>query len=136
MRELLANEGIGEDLRRAFIVYLLSQGRSMSEVLAPTRKPLREEFLRGFEGMTDKPVTLDALVAAREDIIRIMTGGMPKDHRAFLTSFKRGKPEWPSLGVPEAAALPAVKWRQQNLDKLSRQKRDVLAKRLAEVLGE
>lgn len=136
VRELLANEGIGEDLRRAFIVYLLSHGRPMSEVLAPTRKPLREEFLRGFEGMTDKPVALDALVAAREEIIRIMTAGMPKDHRAFLMSFKRGKPEWPLLGVPGAAALPAVKWRQQNLDKLSRQKRHALVNRLAEVLGE
>ncbi len=136
VRDLLANEGISEDLRRAFIVYLLSHGRPMSEVLAPTRKPIQEEFLRGFEGMTDKPVALDALVAAREDIIRAIVGGMPKDHRAFLMSFKRGEPEWPLLGVPEAPSLPAVQWRQQNLDKLARKKREELVKRLAEVLGE
>jgi len=134
VRDLLANEGISDDLRRAFIVYLLSHGRPMSEVLAPTRKPIQEEFLRGFEGMTEKPVSLDELVAARESIIRAVVGDMPQDHRAFLISFKRGTPEWPLLGVPEAAMLPAVKWRQENLDKLTRKKRDELVKRLAEVL--
>lgn len=136
VRDLLANEGISDDLRRAFIVYLLSHGRPMSEVLAPTRKPIQEEFLRGFEGMTEKPVSLDELVAARESIIRAVVGDMPQDHRAFLISFKRGTPEWPLLGVPEAAMLPAVKWRQENLDKLTRKKRDELVKRLAEVLGQ
>jgi hypothetical protein len=52
VRDLLANEGIDDDLRKAFIVYLLSHGRPMSEVLAPRRKDISEEFLRGFEGMT------------------------------------------------------------------------------------
>jgi predicted nucleotidyltransferase component of viral defense system len=136
VRELLANEGISEDLRRAFIVYLLSHGRPMSEVLTPKRKPIHEEFLRGFEGMTDRSVSLEELVAAREDLIKAIVGGMPKNHRAFLLSFKRGTPEWPLLGVPEAASLPAVQWRQHNLDKLAKDKRDALVKRLAEVLGE
>lgn len=136
VRDLLANEGISDDLRRAFIVYLLSHGRPMSEVLAPTRKPIQEEYLRGFEGMTEKPVSLEELVAAREDIIKAIVGGMPKEHRTFLMSFERGTPEWPLLGVSEAATLPAVQWRQQNLNKLPKDKRDALVKRLAEVLGE
>jgi predicted nucleotidyltransferase component of viral defense system len=135
VRDLLANEGVSEDLRRAFVVYLLSHGRPMSEVLAPTRKPIDGEFLRGFEGMTDEPIAPDALLAAREAIIEIMVGGMPKDHRAFLLSFKRGAPQWALLGVPGAASLPAVTWRQQNLDKLAKARRETLAKRLAQVLG-
>ncbi|MFZ8477453.1 nucleotidyl transferase AbiEii/AbiGii toxin family protein, partial [Staphylococcus aureus] len=52
VRDLLANEGVSDELRRAFIVYLLSHDRPMAEVLAPTRKPLEAEFARGFEGMT------------------------------------------------------------------------------------
>ena len=43
-------------LRRAFIVYLLSHDRPMSEVLAPTPQEYPSEFTRGFDGMTDKPV--------------------------------------------------------------------------------
>jgi predicted nucleotidyltransferase component of viral defense system len=46
VRDLLANEGIDHALRRAFIIYLLSHGRPMSEVLAPTRKDFAAEFLR------------------------------------------------------------------------------------------
>ena len=53
VRDLLANEGIDDALRRAFIVYLLSHDRPMSEVLAPTRKDIAGEFARGFQGMTD-----------------------------------------------------------------------------------
>jgi predicted nucleotidyltransferase component of viral defense system len=136
VRDLLANEGIGEELRRAFIVYLLSHGRPMSEVLAPTRKPIEAEFLRGFEGMTAEPVALDDLVATREALIDAIVGGMPKAHRTFLMSFKRGAPEWPLLGLPQAAALPAVRWRQHNLDTLARNRRDALVACLAKVLGE
>ena len=69
VRDLLANEGIDDALRKAFIVYLLSHDRPMSEVLAPTRKDISEEFLRGFEGMTDQPVSRDDLIAAREALI-------------------------------------------------------------------
>lgn len=135
IRDLLANEGIDDSLRKAFVVYLLSHGRPMSEVLEPTRKIIDEEFLRGFEGMTDKPVALDDLVAAREALIAEIVGKMPPAHRQFLISFERGEPGWTLLGVPEAANLPAVKWRQQNLDSLSKQKRGALVKRLEEVLG-
>jgi hypothetical protein len=39
------------------------------------------------------------------------------------TSFVRGKPDWASIGLPGAAGLPAVKWRQVNLDKLTAEKR-------------
>ncbi len=53
VRDLLANEGIDEALRRAFIVYLLSHDRPMNEVIAPTRKDISTEFERGFQGMTD-----------------------------------------------------------------------------------
>ena len=37
VRDLLANEGINDELRTAFIVYLLSHNRPMAEVLAPVR---------------------------------------------------------------------------------------------------
>jgi predicted nucleotidyltransferase component of viral defense system len=135
VRDLLANEGIDDRLRCAFIVYLLSHGRPMSEVLAPTRKDISDEFLRGFEGMTDKPVSRDELVTAREALIADIVGRMPTKHRKFLISFERGKPDWTLLDVPGAPELPAVKWRQQNLDKLPANKRDALVARLEEVLS-
>ncbi|MGA2435406.1 MAG: nucleotidyl transferase AbiEii/AbiGii toxin family protein, partial [Bryobacteraceae bacterium] len=55
VRDLLANEGINDELRKAFIVYLLSHNRPMAEVLAPMRLNIAAEFARGFEGMTERP---------------------------------------------------------------------------------
>ena len=63
MRDLLANEEISDELRRAFLVYLISHNRPMAEVLAPTHKPLAEEFERGFVGMTQENVELADLEA-------------------------------------------------------------------------
>lgn len=134
VRGLLANEGVDDALRRAFLVYLISHNRPMAEVLAPTRKPLREEFERGFVGMTEEPITLTELETAREAIIAEMVAAMPDDHRRFLVSFKRGEPNWELLGIPEAQHLPAVMWKQRNLAKLPHAKRAELIETLERVL--
>ena len=59
---------------------------------------------------------------------------MPQAHRAFLVSFESGTPDWTLLAVPKADRLPAVKWRQQNLAKLTRNKRIALVAQLEAVL--
>ena len=134
VRDLLAHEGIGDELRRAFLVYLISHNRPMAEVLAPTRKPLAEEFARGFAGMTQQPVALADLEATREAIITAMIAEMPDAHRHFLVGFKRGQPDWELLGIPEAQRLPAVLWKQRNLDRLTANRRRELADALARAL--
>jgi predicted nucleotidyltransferase component of viral defense system len=134
VKDLLANEGIDDALRKAFIVYLLSHDRPMNEVLASKQKDISDEFLHGFEGMTEKPITREELIAARAALVTEIVGDMPDEHREFLLSFERGEPDWDLLGVPGAADLPAVKWRQQNLDKLSKEKRAALVEALRKVL--
>jgi predicted nucleotidyltransferase component of viral defense system len=134
IRDLLANEGISDDLRRAFIVYLISHDRAISEVVVPRRKDIRKEFEHGFEGMTSDPVSLDELLKAREDLITEVSGKMPKQHREFLIGFKRGKADWALLGIDGAAELPAVRWKQVNLDKLHAADREKLVAQLIAVL--
>jgi hypothetical protein len=85
--------------------------------------------------MTDKPVSREDLLAAREALIAEIVGKMPDTHRRFLLSFERGNPERALLDVPGAPKLPAVLRRQQNLDKLAPERRAALVTRLAEVLG-
>lgn len=135
IKDLLANEGIGDDLRKAFLIYLLSHNRPMAEVLAPTRLEIAEEFVRGFEGMTETPVTVEELSQAREDLINRIVGQMPTEHRHFLISVKRGEPDWSLAGVPGADTLPAVRWRLENLAKLDAGRRAKLLANLAEALG-
>lgn len=107
VRDLLANEGIDDAIRKAFIVYILSYNRPMAEVLAPARLNIEQEFTRGFEGMTEKPVTLADLLETREQFIAELVGRMPDQHRRFLASFKRGEPNWKLLGIPHAEQLPS-----------------------------
>jgi hypothetical protein len=135
VRDLLAHEGIQDSLRRAFIVYLLSHDRPIAEILAPARLDISAEYKRGFEGMVDQPVTLDELLQAREDLIREIVGQMPEQHRAFLISVKRGEPDWILLDLPGAKDLPAVRWKLENLAKLSADKRAQLLKGLNAALG-
>jgi predicted nucleotidyltransferase component of viral defense system len=134
VRDLLANEGIDYALRQCFIAYLLSHDRPMWEVLEPHRKNLSDEFMHGFDGMTDTAVSIDELVAARDALISDIVGNMPDEHRRFLVSFERGDPDWPLLemaGVPE---LPAVKWRLHNLERATPEKRAVLVVALERTL--
>jgi hypothetical protein len=91
-------------------------------------------FERGFECMTAEPVLLEDLTDARETLIAGIVGKMPDGHKRFLISFERGQPDWNLLGLPGVAELPAVKWRQKNLDKLSKEQRAALVSNLERVL--
>lgn len=86
--------------------------------------------------MTEETISRDDLAAAREALIADIVGAMPEEHRRFLIAFERGQPDWSLLGVPGAEDLPAVRWRQHNLDKLSAGKRAALVARLEEVLAD
>lgn len=134
-RDLLANEGVNEELRRAFLVYMISHDRPMFEVLAPIRKDITQLFERDFDGMTDKAIKIEELIATREALIAGMVGGMPEAHKAFLLSFERGQPDWKLLGITHIADLPAVKWRQINLNKIPAEKRTMLVAELEKTLS-
>jgi predicted nucleotidyltransferase component of viral defense system len=134
-RELLNHEGIDDSLRRSFLVYLVSASRPMHEILTARRRDMTADFERGFDGMTEKPVTLEELNAARETFITQVVGEMPDTHRKFLISFVRGKPDWVSIGLPEAASFPAVKFRELNLAKLTPEKRAAEVAALEKVLS-
>ena len=108
VRQLLVNEGIGEQLRTAFIVYLISHNRPLAELLALVFRDIAEEFGSGFAGMTEVPVVLDEPVRTREELVAESVGRMPDAHMRFLLSFEKGEPDWTLLDTPIASALPAV----------------------------
>ena len=135
VRGLLSNEGIDERLRAAFVVYVVSHGRPIAELLAPSRLEIADEFSRGFAGMVETPVALDELERTREETVAEAVGGMPDAHREFLVSFETGEAEWSLLGVPGAWQLPAVRWRMRNVAQLDPVRRAEHARRLERVFG-
>ena len=134
IRDLFRNEGIDDALRRAFIVYLLGHTRPMHEILTARRKDIAQLYERDFVGMTDEPVALADLLTTREELVAAIVGKMPDGHRQFLIGFEQGNPDWKLLGLPAAAELPAVKWRQKNLAKLDAKQRAALVDQLKAVL--
>jgi hypothetical protein len=135
VRELMANEGISDELRQAFLVYLISHGRPMDEVVAPHRKDIAIEYERGFVGMTDRSISLAELLDAREALIGAIIGQMPEAHRRLIVSFVKGEAiDWSAADLPDVSALPAVQWRRHNLDTLSAERRSGLADLLAHAL--
>ena len=135
VRDLLRNEGIDDQLRTAFIVYLLSHNRTISELLAPTLKDIEKEYERAFAGMTVEKVNVGELTKARTALVEAIVGDMPDGHKSFLLGFKKGDPDWSLLGVPGAENLPAVQWKMQNLNKLGKTKRAELVTKLEAVLA-
>lgn len=115
--QLFAHEGITSGIRRAFVVYLASHNRPVHEVLFPSLRDIRYEFEHGFAGMTE-PVEIDALLAARERMMRELQQNLTADERRFLLSLVAAEPEWKLLGVPHAEELPGLRWKLQNLERL------------------
>ncbi len=116
--QLFAHEGITAGIRRAFVVYLASHNRPVHEVLFPSLRDIRQEFEHNFAGMTAEPVELDALLAARERMVRELQHGLTGAERRFLLSLVVAEPEWTLLGVRHLEQLPGLKWKLQNLEKL------------------
>ena len=134
VRDLLSNEGISDELRNAFIIYVLSGDRSIADTLAPNRKSIEQAFASELQGMTMTDVALGDLLTAREAIIATMVQYMPDTHRRFLIGFKRGEPDWTLLDIVGADQLPAVQWKLLNLAKTPADKRDDLTSRLEAIL--
>jgi len=136
--ELFAHGGITPNIRRAFVVYLASHNRTMHEVLFPTPKDLTLAYEGSFVGMTTAPVTLQALLDTRERLFRELPAALDANEREFLRSLVRARPDWSLLGIPHIEELPAIRWRLQNLQQLSRNQPDrfgALADALDERLG-
>ena len=90
---LFQAEGITDDIRLSFVIFLASHDRPMSELLNPNRKDLKQVFADQFEGMTLDPVPLTVLENAREQLIERINTDLTTAEREFLLSMKRLEPK-------------------------------------------
>lgn len=132
---LFQAEGITDDIRRAFVVFLASHDRPMSELLTPNRKDLKQVFADQFEGMTLDPVSLAVLEDTRERLIERINADLTAAEREFLLSMKRLAPKWELLGLPGVERLPGPQWKLYNLRKMDAAKRRAAEEQLRKRLG-
>ncbi|MDA7853156.1 nucleotidyl transferase AbiEii/AbiGii toxin family protein [Porticoccaceae bacterium] len=134
--QLLNNEGISDEMRTALIIYLISHDKPPHSSLAPSLKDISQDYEQNFVGMTADEVSLDTLTNARENLIEDVVNNMPQIHKDFLCSFYKREPQWDLLAIDGAQDLPAVRWREQNLDRSGSGTKEDILKKLEEVIGQ
>jgi len=117
VQQLYENEGITHELRTAMIVYLISHDHSPHSLINPVLHDMSQEFEQNFAGMTADSITLETLYATRDRLIKDVVANMPQNHKDFLYSFYERKPDWALLELENVQNLPAVRWRELNLDR-------------------
>jgi predicted nucleotidyltransferase component of viral defense system len=118
---LFENEGIDENLFRAFLIYLVSHNRPAVELLDPHFQHLEPQYDAEFVGMTIEDVPLDVLVRTRERLVaEIQKRVKAAESKRFLLSFQQQEPDWAAIGFDsKIAELPAIGWKLVNLDRLA-----------------
>lgn len=116
--KLYEHEGITPEIRRAFVVYLACGKRPIHELLFPQLREIRHDYAHNFQGMTEDPVPLDALIATRGKLVSQIQQELDSNERRFLLSLVRAEPEWSLLGIAHLEQLPGVRWKLQNLQQL------------------
>lgn len=116
------NYTMTDRLKKAFLVYLISGNRPISEMIRPNLLDQRKLFSEQFEGMAENTVTYEELDAARNLLIHTIDQNLNDDDKAFLHSIKRGDPQWNLLGIPGIDSLPGVRWKLMNVKKMDAKK--------------
>jgi len=132
---LMENEGISAEIRKAVMVYMISHPRPIAELIAPHLLDISAIYHHEFVGMAREPVSLAELETTRKKLIEQLLRDMPHDEKEFLVTFKAGEPKWELLGLTGIELLPAVRWKQLNLDKMSPAKRGAAVAKLRQALG-
>ena len=131
---LLSNEGITEELKNSFLIYLISHNRPMAELLDPKKKDIREMYKHEFLGMTRHSIAIEELQQTRQSLIFSIHELLSETDKRFLLSVKNGTPNWDLSTYPEAAKLPAVQWKLHNISRMTTKKRIESYEKLEEVL--
>jgi len=131
---LFLHEGLTENLRTALIIYLISHDASPHALLKPRLADIQQDYEQNFAGMTDEDIGLDALLDVRLRLVHEVVAGMPEHHKKFLLSFYARQPEWDLLDLEGASQLPAVRWRELNLDRAGSGTQEELVRKLEAVL--
>lgn len=118
---LYEHEGLTEELFRTFLVYLAGSPRPPHEILKPNPVDIKERFAKDFEGMQLTPVSETELLSVRERLFEDIQSRLDHPAKRFMLGLHDGKPDFDAIGRPQAAKLPAVKWKIMNLMKLKEQ---------------
>lgn len=133
---LLENEGITEEVRKAFLVYLASSDRPMEELLSPRWTSLETAYGDEFQGMSSRATNAEELLMAGKRALDLILSSMTEEEKRFLYSLYEGSPEWSASGLEGIEKLAAIQWKLMNIKKMTMQKRESALSSLKAILAE
>lgn len=108
---------IDPQIMSTIVIYLCGHNRPPHELLVSPERVLMGDYTRALVGMIRGEIpSLDALVAARVQLRADVLSGLQPADRAFLAGFFACEPDWSLLAFPHASDLPALQWKQRNLE--------------------
>src|SRR3990167_2461763 len=134
VKELLSNEGITDNIRQAFVVYLVCSPRPIHELLNPNLIDISAIYKNEFLNMAKKEVLLNALLETRKTLIKTIQKNLSSDERNFILSIKSGNPDYTLLPFKNIDKLPAVQWKLINIKKMDKKKYAIMLEKLKSIL--
>lgn len=131
---LLDDGGLTDALFRSFLVYLAGHKGVIAHALEPRRRDIGRLYQEQLRDMVAQPVSLEALLEARERLIREIHARMGDAEKRFMLSVKRMRPDGGLIGLPQAAELPAIRWKLHNLAQMAAEDRQLALTNLETVL--
>jgi len=133
---ILFRDGVFDDnLRKAFIVYLISHSRPMVELLRPGLSDIRPVFETEFRDMAVEDVTCEDLEETRKTLVARIASDLTLPERQFILSVKEGNPLWDLIGLEGVQNLPAVQWKLLNISRMAPAKHQQAVRKLRDYLG-
>ncbi|MCW8885755.1 MAG: nucleotidyl transferase AbiEii/AbiGii toxin family protein [Motiliproteus sp.] len=127
---LFENEGFTDEIKRGFILGLVSSNRPTHEMLDPHLLDQRTAFENQFDGMSTIEFSYDDYEATRLQLIETVKASLSEEDKAFLLSLNRLTPDW---SIYDYQKFPSVKWKLLNLEKFKKDNPEVYAQQLNEL---
>ena len=85
-------------------------------------------------GITAKNVTLDELLAIREELIQLIRNSLTAKEKEFLVSVKEGDPKYDLMSFKDLEKLPAMQWKLINVKRMDKNKHKIMLDKLKKML--
>ena len=84
--------------------------------------------------MTTRNISLDELLAVREQLINYMHKTLTHNEKQFLLSVQLGAPQYDLMPFDNLEHFPSLRWKLININRMDKQKHNHMLKKLQSVL--
>jgi len=127
-------DSLDEEICQAFVVYLASHNRPMSELLSPNFQDFRQAYENEFKGMSSIEVSYQDLEKIGKELPTLILTKLSRNEKKFLLSVKMGNPDFNLLSMSGLESLPAINWKVENILKMESKKRITATEKLKSIL--